>query len=144
MRQQHRNKAAALILLVVSALVMSACSDAGKQLAIAAKTNLELQKFAVAAQKDGLMSLAEAKVVIDATDRIGKLGLSAVAVVEKFKASDPASRTAALDAIGAIADEIGKLQLGIKSDSARRNVEGLLAAIVTSLNSARVIIAAKG
>lgn len=137
-----RNRALVALCLL---LVLSACSDASKQLAIAAKTNIELQRFAVEAQKQGLLTLTEAKVVIDATDRIGKLGLSAVAVVEKFKASDPASRTAALDAIGAIADEIGRLQptLGIKSDSARRNVEGLLAAIVTSLNSARVMIAAK-
>lgn len=143
MKVRIRSRALAVLCLL---LLLSACSDASKQLAIAAKTNIELQKFAVQAEKDGLMTLTEAKVVIDATDRIGKLGLSAVAVVEKLKASDPASRTAALDAIGAIADEIGRLgpTLGIKSDSARRNVEGLLAAITVSLNSARVMIAAKG
>lgn len=141
MKLRIRSRAA---LAVVLLLCLTACSDASKQLAIAAKTNLELQRFAVEANKQGLLTLAEAKVVIDATDRIGKLGLSAVAVVEKVKAGDPASRTAALDAIGAIADEIGRLQLGIKNDSARRNVEGLLAAIRLSLDSARVIIAAKG
>lgn len=140
MKLRIRSRALAVLCL----LLLTACSDASKELAIAAKTNLELQKFAIAAEQQGLLTLAEAKVIIDATDRIGKLGLSAVAVVEKVKAGDPASRTAALDAIGAIADEIGRLQLGIKNDSARRNVEGLLAAVVTSLNSARVIIAAKG
>jgi len=133
-----------LTYLCVMLLLLSACSDAGKQLAIAAKTNLEVQKFVIEAQKAGRMTIAETKVVVDATDRIAKVGLSAVAVVERFKSSDPESRTAALDAIGIVADEVGKLQkeLKIGNETSRRNVDGLLLAIQTSLNSSRVILAA--
>lgn len=144
MRTIRRTRAIAVALLLIA--VLSACSDAGKQLAIAAKTNLEVQKFAIEAQKQGRMSLVETKVVVDATDRIGKAGLSAVAIVEAVKAGDPASKAAALNAVGLIADEIGKIlkELSIKDEASRRNVEGLLIAMQTSLNSARVIIAAKG
>lgn len=141
MRTIQRTRATAMALLLIA--VLSACSDAGKQLAIAAKTNLEVQKFAIEAQKQGRMSLAETKVIVDATDRIGKAGLSAVAIVEAVKAGDPASKAAALNAVGLIADEIGKIlkELSIKDETSRRNVEGLLIAMQTSLNSARVIIA---
>lgn len=139
-----RTKATAIALAISMTLALSACTDAGKQLALAAKTNRAVQNYVIAAEKQGLMTVAETKVVVDATSRIAAVGLSAVALVEQVKSSDPESQTKALDALGLVVDELNKLQgeLGIKNDTARHQVEAMLAAVQTSLNSARVVIAA--
>jgi len=132
--------------LVLALATLSGCSDAGKELAIAAKINIEVQNYVIGAEKAGTIPTLDAKKIIDATGKVGEAGLRAVEIIERVKNNDPTTTTAALDALGIIVDELGKLRLevvGVKNPTSRHQIEGLLAVIETSLNSARVIIAAK-
>lgn len=140
--RRYRAIMAALCLLAL----LTACNDdAAKRLNEAAHAIGLVQQFAIDAEKQKLMTTAETKAVVTATLRLSESGKAAVAVMRGINLQDPASRTKAIDAIGLVADQLGQLQktLNIQNDTSRRQVESLLLLVQTSLNAARISIAAQ-
>lgn len=131
--------------LCLFALLSGCNDDAAKRLNEAAHAIGLVQQFAIDAEKQKLMTTAEAKTVVTATLKLSESGKAAVAVMRGINLQDPASRTKAIDAIGLVADQLGQLQktLNIQNDTSRRHVESLLLLVQTSLNAARISIAAQ-
>lgn len=131
--------------VLVALLLFTACDEkAAKRLNEAAAAIGLVQDIAIDAHERGLLTEGETRDVVVGTLRLSEAGKSAVVILRAVRDGDEGSKRRAIDALGIVADELKVFtdRLEIKNDTARREIETALLLVQTSLNSARVILAA--
>lgn len=143
-KHTYRQVAAVMLLLALS-LTLTGCDPKFEEAFNSAMSiNNAINKFAVDSYDLKLMTKEETSAIVDATDRIAQTAKAAVLVMEGLDPANPEQQTAMLAALGAVTDEVMKLQrdLKIANPASRHKVEAYILTIQTTLNTVRIAIAA--
>lgn len=147
-RSDIRLFAAVLILLVALSACSSDLTTVAKALDDTSKAIGIFQTTIIQANTDKLLSDAETAKLMSVSVRVSMAGLQAVAITKQLSTLAPTDRANLLAILTPIIDALSDAQTldvaGIANPATRQKVQAALLLIQTSLNTAQIVLAAKG
>lgn len=139
--------------LLLVALLATACTDAdlntvAKALTGTAAAVSVFQSTVIQAGQSGLITEAVTRQLLEAAIQVDQAGQQAVAVTRGINALAPADRTNLLEilnpVIAALSNVQSTLLMNIQDTGTRQTIEAGIMLIQTSLNTAKLVLAANG
>lgn len=145
-----RNRSRTFAILLVL-LLMAACKDedlktASNALNDAAHGVGVLQNTAIEANKQGLLSEASTRRILEAALKVNTAGKEAVSITRGINELAPQDRTNILAILRPVIDSLNQIDLGglgINDAKTQQNIRAAFAVISTALNTAQLALASR-